>query len=104
MDHLATLAELTNPIGSMLSECCVVHIGAEYMKYRTPCKDLFDLWRVWCDDNAIRTSLSSVGFGMKLGSAEVPIIRRQVMEAGKRFTAYQGVEILPEAYSRYLKR
>ena len=104
MDHLASLAELTNPIGTMLAECCNVHVGPDFLKYRTPCNDLYDLWKAWCDDNHVRTSMTSVGFGMKLGTMERPIVRRQVTEAKKRFYAYQGLEILPAAYERYLRK
>jgi P4 family phage/plasmid primase-like protien len=104
MDHLASLAELTNPIGTMLSECCTVHVGPEFLKYRTPCNDLYDLWKAWCDENHVRTGITGVGFGMKLKTMDHPIVRRQITEAGNRFYAYQGLSILPEAYARYLRR
>jgi len=104
MDHLTSLAELTNPIGTMLAECCRVHDGSEFIKYRTSCNDLYDLWKTWCDDNHVRTSMTSVGFGMKLKTMDQPIVRRQVVEAGNRFYAYQGLEILPSAYQRYLRK
>jgi P4 family phage/plasmid primase-like protien len=104
MDHLASLAELTNPIGTMVAECCQVHVGDEFLQYRTSCNDLYDLWKVWCDDNHVRTSMTSVGFGMKFKTMEYPVVRRQVMEAKNRSYVYQGLEILPSAYERYLKR
>jgi P4 family phage/plasmid primase-like protien len=104
MEHLASLAELTNPIGTMLAECCCIHVGPEFVKHRTSCSDLYDLWNAWCDVNHVRTSLNNIGFGMKLNNMDRPIVKRQIMEAGKRTYVYQGLEILPEAYSRYLKR
>lgn len=103
-EHLLRLADLTNPIGVMLAECTRLHIGSEYLKYRTECKVLYDLWKAWCDDTRTKTSLSAIGFGMKLAQMEHPITKKQIMEAGKRYTVYQGLEILPEAYERYLKR
>lgn len=103
-DHLASIAALTNPIGAMLEECCKVHIGSEYAAYKTPVKDLYDVWNAWCDDNRVKTSLSSIAFGMKLQDLNRGIVRRQVMEAGKRFYAYIGLEIKPDAHERYLKR
>jgi putative DNA primase/helicase len=102
--HLAQMAELTNPIGVMLTECCEYHTGAEFLNRRVAVNDLYDLWKAWCDDTRTKTSLSLIGFGMKLAHMDRPLIKRQIMEAGKRFCAYQGLSIRPEAYERYLKR
>jgi len=102
--HLAQMAELTNPIGVMLAECTDMHVGSEFMQYRVECNVLYDLWKAWCDETRTKTSLSAIGFGMKLAHLESPITRRRVGEGGKRLYIYQGLEIRPEAYERYLKR
>ena len=102
--HLAQMAELTNPIGVMLAECTQLHIGADFMKYRTECDMLYDLWKAWCDETRTKTSLSKIAFGMKLTHIPQAPVRKRFMEAGKRFFAYQGLEVRPEAIERYLKR
>jgi P4 family phage/plasmid primase-like protien len=102
--HLASLAEITNPIGVMLCECTRLHIGSEFMAYRVECNTLYDLWKAWCDETRTKTSLGAIGFGMKLAHMERPIVRRRIEEAGKRVYVYQGLSIRPEAYERYLKR
>jgi len=102
--HLAQLAELTNPIGAMLAECTRMHIGSEFMQYRTECGTLYDLWKAWCDETRTKTSLSAVGFGMKLSHLEQPLVRQRIEEAGKRIYVYRGLEILSSAMERYLKR
>ena len=102
--HLAQLAELTDPVGVMLEECTRTHIGSEFLAYRTECSVLYDLWKAWCDETRTKTSLSAIGFGMKLAHLERPVARRRIEEAGKRMYVYQGLEIRPEAIERYLKR
>ena len=102
--HLAQIAQLTNPIGMMLTECCERHVGAAYMTQTVPCGRLYDLWKAWCDVSRIKTNLTSVGFGMRLAHMDRPMTRKQIVEAGKRFYAYQGVSIRQEAMERYLKR
>jgi len=103
-DHLAALAELTNPIGVMLAECTQSHIGSEYMTQRVECNTLYELWKAWCDCNRIKTNLSGVGFGMKVARLERPLARRRIEEGGKRMYVYQGLSLTQEAYERYLKR
>jgi P4 family phage/plasmid primase-like protien len=102
-NHLAQLAELTNPVGAMLEECTRIHVGSEFMHYRTECSVLYDLWKAWCDATRTKTSLSAIGFGMKLAHLEKPLTRRRIEEAGKRMYVYQGLEITPEAIEKYLK-
>ncbi|MBE3045964.1 hypothetical protein IMZ48_26180 [Candidatus Bathyarchaeota archaeon] len=102
--HLAQLAELTNPVGVMLEECTRTHIGSEFLDHRTECNTLYDLWKAYCDETRTKTSLSMIGFGMKLAHLERPIVRRRIEEAGKRMYVYQGLSIRPEAMKRYLQR
>jgi len=101
-EHLAQLAQLTNPIGVMLEECTRMHIGAEFLAYRTECSTLYDLWKKWCEDTMTKTSLTAIGFGMKLAHMERPLTRRRIEEAGERKYIYQGLEIRPESMKRYL--
>jgi putative DNA primase/helicase len=102
--QLAQLAELTNPVGLMLTECTELHIGSEFTAYQTECNVLYDLWKAWCDETRTKTSLSAIGFGMKLTHLERPITRRRIEEAGKRMYVYQGLEIKPGIMEQYLKR
>jgi len=102
--QLARIADLTNPVGAMLDECVERFIGAGYAEHRVECNTLYDLWKNWCDVNMSRTSLSQIGFGMKLANLENPIKAKQIMEAGRRVRAYPGIAIRPEAAERYLKR
>jgi putative DNA primase/helicase len=102
--HLAQMADLTNPVGTMLEECTVMHIGSEHMNYRTECNTLYDLWKAWCDETGTKTSLSAIGFGMKLSHLEKPLTRRRIEQAGKRVYVYQGLEIRSDSMERYLKR
>jgi phage/plasmid-associated DNA primase len=102
--HLASLAELTNPVGAMLEECVERYDGADFLAHYTPCDDMYDLWKAWCSDNLIRTSLSKVGFGMKLSRLDRPLVRKQIQDASRKFYVYYGVGIRPAAMERYLKR
>lgn len=102
-EHLASLAELTNPIGVMLSECTTNHVGSEYMAYQVPCDRLYELWKGWCDYNKIKTNLSGIGFGMKIARLDMPLARRRVEDAGKRLYVYQGLSLTQEAMDKYLK-
>jgi putative DNA primase/helicase len=102
--QLAQIAELTNPVGTMLDECVERFVGAGYAEHRVECNVLYDLWKAWCNVNMSRTSLSQIGFGMKLAHLPNPIRAKQIMEAGRRVRVYPGIGIRPEAAERYLKR
>jgi putative DNA primase/helicase len=102
--ELAKIADLTNPVGAMLDECVERFIGDGYAEHRVECGHMYDLWKAWCEVNMSRTSLSQIGFGMKLAHMENPLRRKQVVEAGRRLYVYSGVAIRPEAADRYLKR
>lgn len=102
--QLAKIADLTNPVGAMMEECVERFIGAGYANHRVPVNDLYDLWKNWCEVNMSRTSLSQIGFGMKLAHMANPIKSKRIMEAGRRSNVYPGIAIRPEAAERYLKR
>ena len=102
--HLAEIADLTNPVGAMLDECVERFYGAGYAEHRVEVNTLYDLWKNWCDVNMSRTSLSQIGFGMKLSNLANPLKKKRVMEAGKRMNVYPGIAIRQEAAERYLKR
>lgn len=99
--HLAALAELTNPVGVMLEECCIMHTGSDFAAYEVECNRLYSLWKAWCDKTRTKTSLSRIGFGMKLSHLEIPITRQRVEENGKRSYVYRGLEIRPGIMQEY---
>jgi putative DNA primase/helicase len=103
-EHMEDLAKLTNPIGAMLEECCVIHSGEKLMSYREPVTDLYDLWKRWADENRVRTNLTSIGFGSKILNMGLSILKRRAMEQGRRINVYQGLEITSEARQKYLMR
>lgn len=102
--QLARIADLTNPVGAMLDECVERFVGEGYAEHHVLVNDLYDLWKAWCDVNQSRTSLSQIGFGMKLGNLENPLKAKRIMEGGRRMNVYPGVRIRPEAAERYLRR
>lgn len=101
---LAEIGDLTNPVGAMLDECVERFIGAGYADHRVETNTLYDLWKNWCDVNMSRTSLSQIGFGMKLAHMANPINKKRIMEGGRRVNVYPGIAIRPEAAERYLKK
>jgi P4 family phage/plasmid primase-like protien len=101
--HLDQLAELTNPIGSMMEECVIRHRGADMMNYRVGAAQLYDLWTNWCDATRTRNNMTASAFGLKLAHLDEPIEKIRTTEAGRRVYAYPGLQIRPEAMERYLK-
>lgn len=102
--QLARIADLTNPVGAMMDECVEQFVGEGYADHRILVNDLYDLWKAWCEVNQSRTSLSQIGFSMKLCNLNNPLRSKRVMEGGKRLHVYPGARIRPEAAERYLKR
>jgi len=102
-EHLDGIAELTNPIGLMLSETCKLHVGADFFTYSTNCSTLYELWLAWCSTTNTRNNLSRIAFGMKLRGMEHPLIRKRTMIAGKREYIYEGLQIRPGIMEEYLK-
>jgi len=102
-EHLDGIAELTNPIGLMLSETCKFHVGADFFRYNTNCNTLYELWLAWCNTTNTRSNLSRIAFGMKLRGMDRPLIRKRVMNAGKREYIYEGLQIMPGIMELYLK-
>ncbi|NOQ21601.1 MAG: hypothetical protein GQ565_02975 [Candidatus Aegiribacteria sp.] len=102
-EHLDGIAELTNPIGSMISECCQFYVGAEYFTHHADCTTLYDMWLAWCTATGTRSNLSRIAFGMKLRGLKQSLIRKRVMDCGKRLYVYEGISIRPDAMEQYLR-
>lgn len=100
--HLQSIQQLTNPIGLMMNECCIQHVGPEYFQHVTRCNDLYDLWVAWCKATNTPNHMSRIGFGMRLATIPNPPVRKQKMIDGERFYVYEGLEIVPKAMSNYL--
>ena len=100
--HLDGIAELTNPIGLMISECCKRYAGAEFFQHQTNCNTLYEVWLAWCTATGTRSNLSRIAFGMKLQGLSHPLVRKRVMNVGKREYIYEGLQILPSAMEQYL--
>ncbi|MCP4541688.1 MAG: hypothetical protein GY832_31535 [Chloroflexi bacterium] len=98
-EHLRGIAELTNPIGTMLAECCEY---GEAHSHRAKSDVLYDLWLGWCHATRTKTGLSRIAFGMKLRNMQQPLVRNQYMEGGKRFYAYAGISIRDGMLEKYL--
>ena len=98
IEHINTCKAMASPLKTMLDEWCDLSNSS----IDTPCNTLYDLHRVVYEEEG-RRPLTRTQFGVKFKNARPDINRQRKMIAGMRTYVYEGLQILPEAYERYLK-
>lgn len=89
------LAELTSPISTFLRTCCVVEPS-----HRVECDKLFDIWKVWCEEQGRGGAATKQCFGRELRAALPKLETTQPRAAdGSRPRHYQGLD-LNQDYAR----
>jgi len=103
MEHIKEFNLFANPLKAMVNECCeIFNKPAEAIKHQTVREWLFELHKAWYEENNLK-SLGKVAFGMKFHHLGLPIQKKQIMEQGERIWVYEGIEILPGAFKKYLR-
>jgi len=98
MEHINACKAMASPLKTMLEDWCDFSDPNKVV----PCTTLYDLHKAVYEEEG-RKPLTRTGFGMKFKAARSDIIKQQKIIAGMRTYVYAGLEILPEAYERYLK-
>ena len=103
MLHLSEFNLLINPLRAMIDECCkILTKPSEIMRSQpTPVNWLFDLHKSFYEEQGLRP-MSKATFGMKFHHLNLPIQKKRMMQEGKRFKVYEGIEILSGAFQKYL--
>ncbi len=89
---LEDFADLGSPVRDFIEDRCELVVDGNIA-----CKDLFDEWIKWCDQNGHRSG-SSRKFGMNLKSAFPKIARKRIREGEKHKYVYEGVVLKAEVY------
>ena len=100
--HIREFNLFANPLRAMVNECCRIYTESfERIKHHAVREWLFELHKVWYEENNLK-SLGKVAFGMKFHNLGLPIQKKQIMRQGERIWIYEGIEILPGAFRKYL--
>lgn len=102
VEHLDGIAELTNPVGLMLSECCTFHVGQEFFDNRIECERLYAVWVAWCKVTCTKNSLSRQAFFLRMRNLPHPLIKKRVVINGKRTYVYEGISLKDHVMKDYL--
>lgn len=76
------LIDLSSPVTEFLRERC--EVGPDF---RTPCKDVYAVWRQWCEDSGRREPGTDKQFGRLLAAADATIHRFR-LATGSRSWCY----------------
>lgn len=102
ISHLQEYNLLVNPLRAMVDECCRLYTEpSERTKHYVPRDWLFELHKVWYEENNLK-SLGKATFGMKFHHLGLPIQKKRMCEQRKQFWVYEGLEILPGIFQKYL--
>lgn len=94
-DRLEEFANLTNPLASMLKECCAI-LPSSSPPVFTPSQVLYELYQAWCRANGVKTDLSREGFLSQLKLYCGTRIRKdQTTVNGERKRGFWGIRIDP---------
>ena len=100
--HIQEFNLLINPLRAMVNECCKIYVDpSERINHQTPRDWLFELHKVWYEENNLK-SLGKASFGMKFHHLGLSVQKRQMMRQGERLCVYEGLEILPSVFKKYL--
>jgi len=104
LQHIEDYNLFVNPLRAMVEECCKIYDKpAEAVKHQTPRDYLFELHKVWYEENNLK-SLGKAAFGMKFHHLGLPqsVQKKRITQQGQRICVYEGIEILPEVFRKYL--
>lgn len=94
-ERLEEFANLTNPLASMLRECCAI-LPPSSPPVFTPSQVLYELYQAWCRANGVKTGLSREGFLSQLKLYCGTRIRKdQTTVNGERKRGFWGIRIEP---------
>ncbi len=85
---MGDLQELSSPIGQFVQECCHLEPAR-----RAAVEDLFDAWRLWCDQKGRREPGTEQTFGRDLLAAVPTLQRVRPRENGERVRKYDGIDL-----------
>jgi P4 family phage/plasmid primase-like protien len=80
--------DLSSPIGAFLRECCEVGAG-----YDVQVKELFDRWKLWCDEKGRREYGTEQVFGRDLRSAVPALDTRQRRTSAGVVRFFEGIRL-----------
>ena len=92
---------LLHTISTMVKEHCRIYRRLEIHQHYTTTNDLFNLYIAWCKKRNF-WSVNKNSFGIRLFRKYPFLIKKQIMEGGKRKQTYFGIEILPESRREFL--
>jgi putative DNA primase/helicase len=104
LQHIEDYNLFVNPLRAMVEECCKIYDKpAEAIKHQTPRDYLFELHKVWYEENNLK-SLGKAAFGMRFHHLGLPqsVQKKRIRQQGGRMCVYEGIEILPEVFRKYL--
>lgn len=94
-EHIDAMRSLASPLRTMINEWC--EFGNDYVESDT----LYDLHRAVFDEAGVKP-MSRTWFGVRFKNAYPKINKVRKTSGGKRYWAYEGLRVTPEAYERYL--
>lgn len=96
-DAVITMLDQASPISAFVRDCCDTGPGHE-----VPVDDIFEAWKMWCDDSGRRPGTKQT-FGKMLNAARPSLRRVQPREDDSRYRAYQGIR-LNDTWAKLLGR
>jgi len=95
------LKQLTSPFAAMIDECCKVEeTGRQCFTARDI---LYDLHKIWFNENGY-APYNRIWFGRVVKNALPHTKEIRPLINNQQVRGYDGIEILPEIYERYLRR
>jgi P4 family phage/plasmid primase-like protien len=96
-EMLEEFESLTNPIGAFLAERC--DLGGSELKVN--CKDLYEAWKTWCEENGRDHPGDAAGFGKNLKAAVSTVRTEQIRMGSIRTRVFRCVQLKEEDHAAF---